>query len=177
MKRLGGCQAGKAACRSPADIPGEKRGGNSAGIAELRETGGAASAEDMQPGEVRPGLGQEESSCSAGAPTALAAGSDPQPGVGRCHAGATARKRYPVMKHDDTVKNYLFDLGGLIKEYALAAVAEREKQSDRAAQEFYDGYVQGFHRVVSLMQQQAQAFGIDLKDLQLEGVQPDRDLV
>jgi hypothetical protein len=74
-------------------------------------------------------------------------------------------------------KNYLFDLGGLIKEYALTAVAEREKQGDRSAQEFYDGYVQGFHRVVSLMQQQAQAFGIDLKELQLEGVEPDRDLV
>jgi hypothetical protein len=81
------------------------------------------------------------------------------------------------MKDDDTVQNYLFDLGGLIKAYALAAVAERENQRDRAAQEFYNGYVQGFHRVVSLMQQQAQAFGIDLKDLQLEGVQPDRDLV
>jgi hypothetical protein len=81
------------------------------------------------------------------------------------------------MKGDDTIKNYLFDLGGLIKEYALAAVVEREKQSDRSAQEFYDGYVQGFHRVVSLMQQQAQAFGIDLKDLQLAGVEPDRDLV
>jgi hypothetical protein len=81
------------------------------------------------------------------------------------------------MKDDDTVQNYLFDLGGLIKEYALAAVAERENQRDRAAQEFYNGYVQGFHRVVSLMQQQAQAFGIDLKDLQLEGVEPDRDLV
>jgi hypothetical protein len=91
--------------------------------------------------------------------------------------GATARKGYPVMNDDDTVKNYLFDLGGPIKEYALAAVAERAKQSDRAAQEFYDGYVLGFHRVVSLMQQQAQAYGIDLKDLQLEGVEPDRDLV
>jgi hypothetical protein len=66
---------------------------------------------------------------------------------------------------------------GLIKEYALAAVAEREKQRDRAAQEFYDGYVQGFHRVISLMQQQSQAFGIDLKDLPLAGVEPDLDLV
>lgn len=55
-----------------------------------------------------------------------------------------------MLKGDDTIKNYLFDLEGLIKEYALAAVAERQKQSDRAAQEFYDGYVQGFHRVVSL---------------------------
>jgi hypothetical protein len=81
------------------------------------------------------------------------------------------------MKDDDTFKNYLFDLGRLVKEYALAAVAEREEQSDRAAQEFYDGYVLGFHRVVSLMQQHAQAFDIDLKDLQLEGVEPDRDLV
>jgi len=150
---------------------------NSASIAELRETGGAASAGDEQPGDIRPGLGKEESSCSAGAPTVLAAGSDPQPGVGGCHAGDTARKGYPVMKDDDTFKNYLFDLGRLVKEYALAAVAEREKQSDRAAQEFYDGYVLGFHRVVSLMQQQAQAFDIDLKDLQLEGFEPDRDLV
>jgi hypothetical protein len=82
-----------------------------------------------------------------------------------------------VVKDDETFQHYLFDLGGLIKGYALAAVAEREKQSDRAAQEFYDGYVQGFHRVVSLMQQQAQAFGIDLKELQLEGIEPDRDLV
>ena len=81
------------------------------------------------------------------------------------------------MRDDDTVKNYLFDLGRLIKEYALAAVAEREKQSDRTAQEFYDGYVLGFHRVISLMQQQAQACGIDLKDLQLDGIEPDRDLV
>ena len=68
--------------------------------------------------------------------------------------------------------------GDFIKEYALAAVADGEKQSDPAARAFYDGYVQGFRiESVSLMQQQAQAFGIDLKDLQLEGVQPDRDLV
>jgi hypothetical protein len=30
---------------------------------------------------------------------------------------------------------------------------------------------------VSLMQQHALAFGIDLKDIQLEGIEPDRDLV
>jgi hypothetical protein len=57
------------------------------------------------------------------------------------------------------------------------AVAEREKQSDRTAQGFYDGYVLGFHWVVSLMPQQAQAWGIDRKDLQLDGLEPDRDLV
>lgn len=81
------------------------------------------------------------------------------------------------MKHDEQLQNYLFDLGRLVKEYALTAVEERDKHQDEATREFYDGYVSGFHRVVSLMQQQALAFGIDLKDIQLDGIDPDRDLV
>ena len=82
-----------------------------------------------------------------------------------------------MKNNDEKFKNYLSNLGQLVKEYALAAVEEREKHRGQPMQEFYDGYVLGFHRFVSLMQQQAQACGIDLKDLQLEGVQPDRDLV
>jgi hypothetical protein len=50
-----------------------------------------------------------------------------------------------------------------------------EGYEEPASQEFYDGYVLGFHRIVSLMQQHALAFGIELKDLQLEGIEPDRD--
>jgi hypothetical protein len=78
---------------------------------------------------------------------------------------------------DEKFKHCLFDLGRLVKEYALAAVEERQKQEDPASREFYNGYVLGFHRVVSLMQQHALAFGIALKDIQLEGIEPDRDLV
>ena len=81
------------------------------------------------------------------------------------------------MRDDEQFQNYLFDLGGLVKEYARAAVQERQQQQDQAAREFYDGYVLGFHRIISLMQQQAQAFGIAFKDLQLDGIEPDRDLV
>lgn len=81
------------------------------------------------------------------------------------------------MKDDEKFQHYLFDLGRLVKEHALAAVEEKQKQEDTTAQEFYDGYVLGFHRIVSLMQQHALAFGIELKDLQLEGIEPDRDLV
>ena len=80
------------------------------------------------------------------------------------------------MKDDEKFKHYLFDLGRLVREYALAAVEERQKQEDAASLEFYEGYILGFHRIVSLMQQQALAFGIALKDLQLEGLEPDRDL-
>ena len=81
------------------------------------------------------------------------------------------------MSEHEQLKNYLHDLGQLVKEYAMAAVAEREKHRGQPAQEFYEGYVLGFHRVVSLMQQQAMAFGIDLKALKLDGIEPDRDLV
>jgi hypothetical protein len=80
------------------------------------------------------------------------------------------------VKHDKKFEHYLFDLGRLVREYALAAVEERQKQKDPASLEFYEGYILGFHRVVSLMQQQALAFDIELKDLQLEGIEPDRDL-
>ncbi|MGH8072021.1 MAG: hypothetical protein ACRERE_43680 [Candidatus Entotheonellia bacterium] len=81
------------------------------------------------------------------------------------------------MSDHEQLQNYLLDLGQLVKEYAMAAVVEREKHRGQPAQEFYDGYVLGFHRVVSLMQQQALAFGIDLKALRLDGIEPDRDLV
>jgi hypothetical protein len=80
------------------------------------------------------------------------------------------------VKDDKKFEHYLFDLGRLVREYALAAVEERQKQKDPASLEFYEGYILGFHRVVSLMQQQALAFDIELKDLQLEGIEPDRDL-
>jgi hypothetical protein len=80
------------------------------------------------------------------------------------------------VKDNKKFEHYLYDLGRLVKEYALAAVEERQKQEAPASQEFYEGYILGFHRIVSLMQQQALAFGIELKDLQLEGIEPDRDL-
>lgn len=34
-----------------------------------------------------------------------------------------------------------------------------------------------FYHVISLMQDQALGFGIDLKDLKLESIDPDRDLL
>lgn len=68
---------------------------------------------------------------------------------------------------------YLRDLGYLIRELAVESKqAATEKQSD-----FSIGYMAGFHRVVSLMQQQANAFEIPLADLALDGFDPDNELV
>jgi hypothetical protein len=68
---------------------------------------------------------------------------------------------------------YLGDLGYLIRELAVESKrVATDKQTDFAV-----GYMAGFHRVVSLMQQQADAFGIPLTDLALDGFDPDSELV
>ena len=70
-------------------------------------------------------------------------------------------------------EGYLHDLGVLIKEMAL----EAKQTAKHTESEFAIGYMAGFHRVVSLMQQQAEAFGIPLKNLALDGIDPDSELV
>lgn len=74
---------------------------------------------------------------------------------------------------DEKYKNYLHDLGGLLKEYAL----EAKQDLARNGTEFSTGYVSGFHRVISLMQQQAEAFNISLAEIGLEEIDADEDLI
>lgn len=75
---------------------------------------------------------------------------------------------------DDTAyQDYLKDLGVLIKELALEA---KQKVADNGS-DFSVGYMAGFHRVVSLMQQQADAFGIPIEDIGLNGIDADESLV
>lgn len=73
----------------------------------------------------------------------------------------------------DKYENYLHDLGVLIKELAIDAshMAKSEKT------EFSVGYMTGFHRIVSLMQQQAEVFGIPLESIGLQGIDANTDLV
>jgi hypothetical protein len=70
---------------------------------------------------------------------------------------------------------YLQDLITLVKEKALDARAQRDATTgdDRL---FATGRLMAFHEIVSLMQQQADAFGIGLDELGLEQIQPERDL-
>jgi hypothetical protein len=75
---------------------------------------------------------------------------------------------------DNTVyRKYLKDLGILIKEMALEAKQQKiKKQTD-----FSIGYMAGFHRIVSLMQQQAEAFNIPIYEIGLSGIDADENLV
>lgn len=69
--------------------------------------------------------------------------------------------------------NYLKDTCLLIKELAW----EAKQQAEENGSDFSVGYMAGFHRVVSLMQQQAEAFGIPFEEIGLDEIDADKDLV
>jgi hypothetical protein len=73
---------------------------------------------------------------------------------------------------DETYKNYLGDLGYLIRE--LAEDAKREANAARS--EYAQGYAMAFHRVITLMQQQAEAFEIPVEQLNLGDFSTERYL-
>lgn len=79
--------------------------------------------------------------------------------------------------HNDVYKNYLMDLGFLVKEYALEAKQDKEKCVGTPSEDFATGYLCGFHRIVTLMQQQAEGFQIPLEDLRLDDIDGNRDLI
>ena len=71
-------------------------------------------------------------------------------------------------------KYYLLDLGTLLREQALAS----KKESDRDRGNLFDlGRRMAYYEAVSLMINQAIAFGMELSELNLEGIDPDQDLL
>ena len=75
--------------------------------------------------------------------------------------------------NETTHSHYLRDLGQELVDLARAAAAEACKEYDA----FAVGRAFGLYEIVSLMQQQALAFGLPLSDVALDGVDPDRDLL
>ncbi|QDT00190.1 hypothetical protein [Adhaeretor mobilis] len=73
---------------------------------------------------------------------------------------------------NSTAINYLLDLGHLVKESALKA-----KISASSEDHFDLGYLAAYYEIVSLMQAQAEVFGIPLQEIALWDINPDRDLL
>jgi hypothetical protein len=72
--------------------------------------------------------------------------------------------------------NYLRDLGQLVKQRALEAQREKDAAAGSGRYDYELGRLMALHEVVSLMQQQAEAFGLDLAALALDDISPERDL-
>ncbi len=71
---------------------------------------------------------------------------------------------------------YLLDLGREVREGAETAKNDAATATGDDRQ-FEQGRLMAYYEVVSLMQQQANAFDLPLPDLVLDGINPDRDLI
>lgn len=80
------------------------------------------------------------------------------------------------MHSENTYARYLLDLGRLLKEEAMQA-RQRAKGAPDEDKVFQEGRLLAYHEIVSLMQQQAIAFGLPLHSVGLQGIDPDADLV
>ena len=81
-------------------------------------------------------------------------------------------------KVDQKYKLYLQDLGALILERALEAKDVRVTLDKDSVSYFYEsGRLMAFNEVVSILQQQAEGFGISLNELGVAGIDTDKDLV
>ena len=72
---------------------------------------------------------------------------------------------------NDKYKNYLVDLGTITKEYAREAIKEYAASKDSEDEGFKSGYMMAFHRIITIMQQQAESFDIPLSDLELDDIE------
>ena len=68
---------------------------------------------------------------------------------------------------------YLKDLGTFTKEYAREAINEYIEAKGTDSESYKTGYMMGFHRFITLMQQQAEAFDISLEELGLDDIKED----
>jgi len=70
----------------------------------------------------------------------------------------------------DDYKSYLITLGEVISQYAKEAKINKELSIGTKHEQFATGYLSGFHRIITLMQQQAEIFDIPLSELSLDGI-------
>jgi len=76
----------------------------------------------------------------------------------------------------NTYKYYLQDPSFLLKERALEAKKDWKNASDED-EAFAAGYLTAYHHVLEMMKNQAISFNINEKEIKLDDINPDKDLL
>ena len=77
----------------------------------------------------------------------------------------------------DGLGNYLADLGALLKREALDAKTQASQEIGKPGHQFALGRLTAYYEVLSLMKQQADAFGINASEISLHDFDVDRELL
>lgn len=78
---------------------------------------------------------------------------------------------------DLTLKHYIQEISCLLKENAKQAKLEVKDPKTKDSLDYNIGYLMAYHEVITIMKNQAYVFNIDQKEIELEDIEPDRDLV
>lgn len=70
-------------------------------------------------------------------------------------------------------KLYLIDLVSILKDAAM----EVKKKTENNSNDFDEGRLMAYHEFISLLKQQADAFGINLKDINLQDFDEYKELL
>jgi hypothetical protein len=74
-------------------------------------------------------------------------------------------------------QQFLASLVDLLKVDAFEAKKDYLAASDDDTKLFNDGVLMGYYYVINLLKQQAEAFGYELSDINLDDFDPDKDLL
>jgi hypothetical protein len=82
----------------------------------------------------------------------------------------------------ESLKAFIHEICEAIKERALEAKREKDEVEKRKDQDIGEymyavGRLMTFNEVISIIQQTAEPLGLTLKDLKLDDIDPDRDLI
>ncbi|MEQ9115694.1 MAG: hypothetical protein RLN62_02750 [Rickettsiales bacterium] len=75
------------------------------------------------------------------------------------------------------LKNYVIQTMEYLKEDAFQAKASYLKEKNLGKSSFKDGVLMGYYYAITLFKKQAELHGIDLKDINLDDIDPDKDLL
>lgn len=78
--------------------------------------------------------------------------------------------------HEEKIKGYLIDSITLLKEQAREAKKEADNPKD-GSEDYSKGEVTAYHKVISMMKNQAYLFDLEQEDIGLEDIEPERDLL
>lgn len=77
---------------------------------------------------------------------------------------------------NEKYNNFIYDLGVLLKDMGVEAAEDYRKVRGEGDESYKLGYLMAFHRVLTLMQQQAENFDISQEEIGMADFDADSDL-
>ncbi len=77
---------------------------------------------------------------------------------------------------EENFKNYVQCISLIIKDNAKKSKSEADNSKEEDS-DYNTGYLMAYHEVVAIMKNQAFAFGLDQKDIELADIEPEKDLL